>query len=137
MRVDPDWKARAVGTEDAVARIKSGMEVFVQGAAATPTPLLNALCRRQDLADVRLYHLHVSGDIPFADSSHKGRFFSTSLSRSGVAGARRSSHLHCPSRLPLGAEKGPCRPQALRHELKRLSGAAVTRQNSERLDGAK
>jgi len=79
MRVDPDWKARAVSPEDAVAHIKSGMKVFIHGAAATPTPLLTALCKRRDLADVRLYHLHLSGDIPFADPGQKGRFFSTSL----------------------------------------------------------
>jgi 4-hydroxybutyrate CoA-transferase len=79
MRADPDWKAKAVSPEDAVAHIKSGMKIFIHGAAATPTPLITALCNRQDLADVRLYHLHVSGDIPFADSSLEGRFFSTSL----------------------------------------------------------
>ena len=79
MRADPDWKAKALSPEDAVAHIKSGMKVFIHGAAATPTPLLKALCSRQELEDVRLYHLHVSGDIPFADPSHEGRFFSTSL----------------------------------------------------------
>jgi 4-hydroxybutyrate CoA-transferase len=79
MRADPNWKAKAVSPEDAVAHIQSGMKVFIHGAAATPTPLLAALCHRQDLADVQLYHLHVSGDIPFADSSQEGRFFSTSL----------------------------------------------------------
>jgi acyl-CoA hydrolase len=79
MRADPHWKARAVSPEDAVAHIKSGMKVFIHGAAATPTPLLTALCKRSDLADVQLYHLHVSGDIPFADPSHEGRFFSISL----------------------------------------------------------
>jgi 4-hydroxybutyrate CoA-transferase len=79
MRADTDWNAKAMSPEDAVAQIKSGMKVFVHGATATPTPLLTALCKRQDLADVRLYHAHVSGDIPFADSSQKGRFFSTSL----------------------------------------------------------
>jgi acyl-CoA hydrolase len=79
MKADPDWKAKAVSPEDAVAHIKSGMKVFIHGAAATPTPLLTALCKRRDLADVQLYHLHVSGDIPFADPSHEGRFFSTSL----------------------------------------------------------
>jgi 4-hydroxybutyrate CoA-transferase len=79
MRADPDWKAKAVSPEDAVAYIKSGMKVFVHGAAATPTPLLSALCKRPDLSDVRLYHLHVSGDIPFADPSQKGRLFSISL----------------------------------------------------------
>jgi acyl-CoA hydrolase len=55
------------------------MKIFIHGAAATPTPLLNALCKRQDLADVRLYHLHLSGDIPFADPGQQGRFLSTSL----------------------------------------------------------
>ena len=79
MKAELDWRAKAVSPDDAVAHIKSGMKVFVHGAAATPTALLMALCRRQDLADVRLYHAHVSGDIPFADSSQQGRFFSTSL----------------------------------------------------------
>ena len=79
MRADTDWKAKSVSPEDAVTHIKSGMKIFIHGAAATPTPLLTALCNRQDLADVHLYHLHVSGDIPFADSSQEGRFFSTSL----------------------------------------------------------
>ncbi len=59
--------------------VKSGMKVFIHGAAATPTPLLKALSNRRDLEDVRLYHLHVSGDIPFADPGQEGRFFSTSL----------------------------------------------------------
>jgi len=79
MRADPNWKARAVSPEEAVAHIKSGMKVFIHGAAATPTLLLLALCKRQDLEDVRLYHLHLSGDIPFADPVQRGRFFSTSL----------------------------------------------------------
>ena len=79
MRADPDWKAKAVSPEDAVAHIKSGMKVFIHGAAATPTPLLAALCDRKDLEDVQVYHLHLSGDIPFADSSQKGRFVSNSL----------------------------------------------------------
>jgi len=79
MRADPNWKAKAVSPEDAVAHIKSGMKVFIHGAAATPTALLTALCKRQDLADVSLYHLHLSGDIPFVDPAQMGRFFSTSL----------------------------------------------------------
>ena len=81
MRGDPDWKAKAVSPEDAVAHIKSGMNVFIHGAAATPTPLLTALCKRQDLADVHLYHLHLSGDIPFADPSQKARSFLLPSSR--------------------------------------------------------
>jgi acyl-CoA hydrolase len=69
----------AVSAEDAVAHLESGMKVFVHGAAATPTPLLEALCKRQDLENVSLYHLHLAGDIPFPDPVHEGRFFSVSL----------------------------------------------------------
>jgi 4-hydroxybutyrate CoA-transferase len=79
MRMDPDWQSKAVSAEDAVAHIQSGMKVFVHGAAATPTPLLDALCKRQDLEHVNLYHLHLSGDVPFADPSQQGRFLSVSL----------------------------------------------------------
>lgn len=80
MRHDhPQWRQRAVGPEDAVALIQSGMRIFVQGAAATPTPLLEALADRTDLEDVRLYHLHLDGPCRFADPEHEGRFRSVSL----------------------------------------------------------
>jgi len=79
MRLDPHWESGAVSPEDAVAHIRSGMKVFVHGAAATPTPLLAALCKRPDLEDVRLYHLHLSGEIPFAAPGLQGRIFSVSL----------------------------------------------------------
>jgi len=79
MTFDPDWQARAVSPEAAAAHIESGMKVFVHGAAATPTPLLQALCRRRDVENVRLYHLHLSGEIPFAAPEHQERFISVSL----------------------------------------------------------
>ena len=63
----------------AVAAISSGMNVFVHGAAATPTPLLDAIAAREDLRDVRFYHLHTSGPAPFIDEVHRHRFRSTSL----------------------------------------------------------
>jgi acyl-CoA hydrolase len=67
-------------TADAVvARLRSGMNVFVHGAAATPTPLLEALSRRTDLVDVRLWHLHLEGPLPFVAAEHAGRFRSVSL----------------------------------------------------------
>jgi len=72
----------AVAAESAdavVARLKSGMHVFVHGAAATPTPLLEALARRTDLADVRLWHLHLEGPTPFTAPEHARRFRSVSL----------------------------------------------------------
>src|SRR5262245_22650570 len=74
-----DWARKAVSADDAVAVIGSGMKVFVHGAAATPTPLLDALTRRTDIENVTLYHLHTGGPAPFVDPAHRGRLFSVSL----------------------------------------------------------
>lgn len=52
---------RVSSAEEAVARIRSGMKVFVHGCAATPVPLVDALAARTDLRDVTLYHLHTEG----------------------------------------------------------------------------
>ncbi|MEO5894972.1 MAG: acetyl-CoA hydrolase/transferase C-terminal domain-containing protein [Vicinamibacterales bacterium] len=73
------WSSRAVEPDEAVASIQSGMRVFLHGAAATPTPLVEALARRSDLSSVSLYHLHTSGPAPFVEAEHKGRFLSVSL----------------------------------------------------------
>jgi 4-hydroxybutyrate CoA-transferase len=70
---------RAVSATDAVALLRSGMRVFVHGAAATPTPLLDAMVQRTDLADIKLYHLHLEGALPFATAAQSERFYSTSL----------------------------------------------------------
>jgi acyl-CoA hydrolase len=74
-----DWQLRAVPADEAVASIKSGMKVFVHGAAATPTILVEALARRTDLSDVTIYSLHTTGPAPFVDPEHEGRFHSISL----------------------------------------------------------
>jgi acyl-CoA hydrolase len=75
-----DWTSRAVSADDAVRLLKSGMRVFLHGACATPTPLVEALARRTDLEGVRLYHLHTAGPAPFADEGCGGkRFCSVSL----------------------------------------------------------
>jgi len=55
------------------------MRIFVQGASATPTPLLEALAARDDLEDVRLYHLHLSGEAPWTTHGRSARFHSISL----------------------------------------------------------
>jgi 4-hydroxybutyrate CoA-transferase len=73
------WTARAVPADEAVRVVTSGMRVFVHGAAATPTPLLEALVRNAALSDVTLYHLHTAGPAPFVDPPHRDRFFSISL----------------------------------------------------------
>ncbi|MFO0610115.1 MAG: acetyl-CoA hydrolase/transferase C-terminal domain-containing protein [Polyangiales bacterium] len=62
-----------------MAHVQSGQRAFVHGAAATPTPLLQALCRRTAVENVSLYHLHLAGDCPIAAPEHRGRFVSNSL----------------------------------------------------------
>ena len=74
-----EWASRAVSAADAVSVVKSGMRVFVHGAAATPTPLLEALVADTSLAGITLYHLHTSGPAPFVDPAHRERFASVSL----------------------------------------------------------
>jgi len=74
-----DWRKRAQSPADVIAHVRSGERVFVQGAAATPTPLLAALAARTDLEQVQLYHLHLSGPNTFADPRHGQGVFSNSL----------------------------------------------------------
>lgn len=73
------WHDHLVSPADAVSAIRSGMRIFVHGAAATPTALLDALVAREDLTDITLYHLHTSGPAPFVDPHVCRRIRSVSL----------------------------------------------------------
>lgn len=75
----PAWADRAVSATAAVAGIQSGANIFIHGAAATPTPLIEALSARPDLENVRLYHLHTAGPAPFAAPGREQEFRSISL----------------------------------------------------------
>ena len=55
-----------VTAAEAVGLIKSGDRVFVQGQAATPTVLLDALAARRELRHVETVHLHLEGNAPHA-----------------------------------------------------------------------
>ncbi|MGE5248281.1 MAG: acetyl-CoA hydrolase/transferase family protein [Verrucomicrobiota bacterium] len=77
--MDADWARKAVSPQQAVGLLRSGMNVFVHGAAATPAPLLEAMAARTELEGIRLYHMHTSGDAPFVGPGCEGRFFSVSL----------------------------------------------------------
>ena len=72
-------RSQAVSASDAAAVVRSGTAVFIHGAAATPTPLIEALALRHDLADVRLYHLHTAGPAPFAAPGREHEFRSVSF----------------------------------------------------------
>lgn len=66
---------RMVSAAEAVASIRSGDQVFVQGAAATPTVLLEALAARaNELSDVGVVHLHAEGPAPHLDPEVAGAF---------------------------------------------------------------
>jgi 4-hydroxybutyrate CoA-transferase len=71
--------ARATSADSTVQRLQNGMNVFVHGAAATPTPLLDALVARSDLRSLNLFHMHLEGCVPFALPDQSERFHSTSL----------------------------------------------------------
>ena len=77
--MNPDWKNGAVSAGDALACVASGMKLFIQGAAATPTPLLDALCDLPRIEGVTVYHLHTEGASRFAEPAQAGRIFSVSL----------------------------------------------------------
>ena len=78
-----NWSTRAVSAADVVAHIKSGDRIFIHGAAATPTPLIEAIAARRDLENVRLYHLHTNGPAPFAEPGREKEFRSVSLFTGG------------------------------------------------------
>jgi 4-hydroxybutyrate CoA-transferase len=60
---------------EAVQAVASGDRVFVQGACATPTPLIEALVARgEDLRDVEITHLHTYGPTPYTDARWEGHF---------------------------------------------------------------
>jgi 4-hydroxybutyrate CoA-transferase len=64
---------------DVVQHLRSGMTIFLHGASATPTTLVEALAARQDLEDIKIYHLHTAGEAPWVDPQRGKPFRSVSL----------------------------------------------------------
>jgi 4-hydroxybutyrate CoA-transferase len=73
------WEQRAVSARDVVAHLKSRQKVFVHGAAATPTTLLDAMVERTDLEGVELFHLHLSGRCRFSEAQYRDAFIANPL----------------------------------------------------------
>lgn len=69
--------------QDTVQCVQSGMNVFVHGAAATPTPLLEAIAARSDLKDVTFYHIHTDGPAPHVVPELQDRLHAVSLFTGG------------------------------------------------------
>lgn len=66
---------KIVSAREAASRIRSGDQLFVQGGAATPTHLLNALvARASELRDVSVIHFHTEGPAPHLEPAMAGHF---------------------------------------------------------------
>ena len=66
--------------DTAVKVVESGNRVFVQGACATPTALIEALVARgEELHDVEFTHLHTYGPVPYTDERWRGHFSTRAL----------------------------------------------------------
>ena len=64
-----------LSASEAVASIRSGQQLFVQGGAATPTALLVALTERAaELTDVGVVHFHTEGPAPHLAPEMAGHF---------------------------------------------------------------
>ncbi|XP_049859459.1 4-hydroxybutyrate coenzyme A transferase [Schistocerca gregaria] len=75
---DPKW----CSPEEAVQCIKSCDTVFVQGAAATPTILVNAMTehgKNNCLKDITVCHMHTEGNAPYVEPDCEGIFRSCSF----------------------------------------------------------
>jgi 4-hydroxybutyrate CoA-transferase len=71
---------RVVTAAEAVAGIKSGQQIYMQGAAATPSVLLNALvARAPELQDVKIVHMHCEGPHPHVAPEMEGHFLHRAL----------------------------------------------------------
>ena len=61
--------------KEAIAAIKFGQRIFIHGAAATPTCLINALVDDADrFRDVEIVHLHTIGPGKYADPLYRSNF---------------------------------------------------------------
>ena len=60
------YNSKLVTAKEAVTHIKSGDSIIVQPGCAAPMEILNAMVDRKDeLTDVKLYHILIVGNIPY------------------------------------------------------------------------
>ncbi len=66
---------KILSLENAVAKVKSGDRIFIQGAAMTPVTLIDALCERyQELTDVEIIQIHTEGKAKYTEEPYAGSF---------------------------------------------------------------
>ena len=79
MKYDANWALAARSAREVIGLLGNGQRVFVHGASATPTPLLDALNARTELDGVQLYHLHLGGPCRFLEADGPRGVISNSL----------------------------------------------------------
>lgn len=71
---------KIVTLEEAMSTLQSGINIYLQGMASTPSRLLAGLAQRcQELEDIKLYHLHLEGPTPWIKPELSGRLRDISL----------------------------------------------------------
>ena len=71
---------RIVSAAEAVSGVRSGDQIYVHAAAATPELLLDALvARAEELRDVKVVHFHIEGPGPHLQPEMAGHFFHRAL----------------------------------------------------------
>lgn len=68
-----------ISAEEAMQHVRSGNRVFLHGSAATPSHLIEALLKREELREVELVSITTLGDIDFNTSNFQRSFYFNSL----------------------------------------------------------
>lgn len=84
---------KLVTAEQAAARVRSGDRVITGQAAGVPSVLLDALCARQDLKDVEIFHVLTMAGAPYCAPEAAGRLrfntiFASASTRTAVQEGR-------------------------------------------------
>lgn len=71
---------RYISADEAVSVIKTGDRVYIQGVAATPHVLIDAMVRRApELRNIEIVHLHTEGEAPYTAPEYAESFFVNAL----------------------------------------------------------
>jgi len=97
------WRSVALSPAEVVAHVHSGMTVFVHGAAATPTPLIDALAARTDLENVRIVHCIPRGRLRTFQRKRDRRFgrFRSSPVPPSAAESPKAERISCRCSCPM------------------------------------
>ena len=69
------YNNKLVSAEEAVSHIKSGDNIVVQPGCAAPMQIIKAMVKRKDeLEDVKLYHILIIGDLPYTEPGMEKHF---------------------------------------------------------------